>query len=110
MTCSALNLTGCVDAAWSGLLGILPWYAPWVGWGALALLALWALSKVKEVAGTPGVIGVLGVVAYLIGYWRGNKGEGVIPHEQLPPDHIDAAPPPPVPPRRRDRTIFDRLK
>ena len=104
----SLNVSRCIPQLWAQALGALPWWAPWAGYGALALLALWALSKVKEVAGNGGVIAVLGVVAYLVGYWRGNKGESVIPHEQLPPGHVDAAPPPPMP-RRRDRTVFDRL-
>lgn len=108
MTCSVLAFNGCFADLWGGLTGLLPWWAPWAFWGLLALIALWALAKVKEVFGWQGVTAVIAAVAYAFGYVRGKKGESPFPNEQLPPNHPDAAPPP-VTPRRRDRTIFDRL-
>jgi len=93
MTCSALDLTGCFGLAWAHLLGMLPWWLPWLGWGIVALVALWVLSQVKNIAGTPGVIGVLGIVAYLIGYFRGSRHDGLVPHE-----HVDASSPDALPP------------
>ena len=92
MTCSALDLTGCFGMAWAHLLGMLPWYLPWIGWGIVALVTLWVLSQIKNVAGYPGVIGVLGIVAYLVGYFRGSRHDGLVPHE-----HVDAASPDALP-------------
>jgi O-antigen/teichoic acid export membrane protein len=94
MSCSILALATCPGAIWQGLMNMVPPWAPWAFWGVVAMIVLWVLSQIKNVAGYPGVIGFLGVAAYLIGYWRGHKGESVIPvpHEMLPPGHPDAAP------------------
>jgi hypothetical protein len=90
------NPAACISDMWTGFAAHFAWlqYWPWALGVIVALLALWGLAKVKEVAGTPGVIGALGVAAYLIGYWRGHKGESVIPvpHENVPADSPDAAP------------------
>jgi len=103
MTCSALDLTGCFGMAWTHLLGLIPWWLPWIGWGIVALVALWVLSQIKNVAGYPGVIGVLGVVAYLVGYFRGSRHDGLVPHEHVAANSPDALPSVTMPPKPAPR-------
>lgn len=64
-----------VNDVWGYLIGLLPWWAPYVGWAALALLVLFILSMVKNVAGWPGVVAALmAIVAGLSAAFGFKKG------------------------------------
>lgn len=60
---------------WAHLVGLLPWWTPYVLWAALALVVLFILGMVKNLAGWPGVVGVLvvivGIVSAAFGFRKG---------------------------------------
>lgn len=60
---------------WAHLAGLIPWWAPYVGWAALALLVLFVFSMVKNVAGWPGVVALLvalvGLASGIVGFKKG---------------------------------------
>ncbi len=68
-------MDGIVNGLWDKLAGLVPWWAPWLGWALLALFILWVLSMVKSTFGWPGLAAVLvaaiSIVSGLFGFRKG---------------------------------------